>query len=391
MLTPADIHAFASRRYREVLAAAVTGDQLFPLPIPLGAWPSEDLQALKTAGAALRAIAKEATGHGPTITWTERNTRRFGLQPIPERLEFSTLPDYLRFHGKEKEHARFIEHVTATRTQVPALVPWIVQYPQRLVDKFPVWDDVLLVCRHFLEHPLPNCYPREIRLPIGTKLIESERALLRQLLDFILSPACRRESDDFHQRFGLKVDEAAIRCRWLGTPPADAPVLLSDFSAPVSVLAAQPFIPSGVVIVENKTTFLTLPVFLPGWLSVLGSGNSVLVCSALPWLAARPLIYWGDIDPAGFQILARLRQRWPHVESVMMDRATFNAHRPWLRPAAAMPENFTGQLTAIEAELYADVTRRGEGLEQERILQTWVDAAFDRLRATYAGTLTPVR
>lgn len=383
MLTPADIQAFARRRYREVLAAAVTGDNLFPLPIPLGAWPTEDLQELKNAGTALRRIARDATGHGPTIIWTERNTRRFGLQEVPERLEFSTRDDYLQFIEKDAEYSEFLGHVAATREQVPALLPWVTQYPHRLIEKFTVWPHLLLVCQHFIDRPLPNCYPREIRLPISTKLIETERALLRQLLDHLLPATNRTDSEDFHQRFGLRTDEASIRCRWQGTPPVDAPVILSDFSAPVSVLGAQRFAPAGVIVVENKTTFLTLPPFLPGWLSLLGNGNSVVVCSNLPWLANRPFIYWGDIDPAGFQILARLRRHWPQVESVLMDQPTLETHAAWLRPAAAMPENFTGQLTADETALYASVVHQGKGLEQERILQTWVDSAFEQLRSRH--------
>jgi len=102
--------------------------------------------------------------------------------------------------------------------------------------------------------------------------------------------------------------------RWLGEPPQNAPVRLADFSAPFSVLAEEAFAPRGVVVVENKTTFLPLPAVLPGWLAILGNGNSVLICRHLPWLAQCPLLYWGDIDPAGMQILARLRLAPPrHV------------------------------------------------------------------------------
>lgn len=381
MQTPAEIKAFAERRYREVLSAHVEGTASFPLPIPLGSWPADDLQEMKTAGDALRAVGKNATGHGPTIFWTERNTRRFGVQEVPDRLEFTTQDDFLRFLKKEAEFARFTEATAATRELVPALVPWISRYPHRVIEKLPVWRDVLLVCAHFTRNPLPGCYPREIRLPISTKLIESERPLLRLLLDEVLPETARRVSDDFHERFGLRIDEAAIRLRWLGAPPVGEPVRLSDFSAPVAVLAAETFAPAGVIVVENKTTFLTLPTILPGWLSILGNGNSVVICKRLPWLAGRPLIYWGDIDPAGLQILARLREHWPQTESVMMDRATLDAHRDWLRTSGVVAENFAGSLNDAESRLYSEILPTGKGLEQERVLQSWVDAVFEGLRA----------
>jgi hypothetical protein len=381
--TPAEIKAFAERRYRDVLSAHVNGAASFPLPIPLGAWPADDLQEMKSAGDALRAVSKNTTGCGPTIFWTERNTRRFGLQEIPERLEFTRQEDLLRFLKKEAEFARFAEATADTRELVPTLVSWIGRYPHRVIEKLPVWRDVLLVCAHFIRSPLPGCYPREIRLPISTKLIETERPLLRLLLDEVLPETARRDAEDFYERFGLRVDEAAISLRWLGTPPVGAPVRLADFSAPVVTLAAESFAPAGIIVVENKTTLLTLPPILPGWLAILGSGNSVVICKNLPWLASRPLLNWGDIDPAGLQILSRLRQYWPRTESVMMDHPTLDAHHIWLRTAGVVTERFSGTLTDSEARLYSEILETGKGLEQERVLQTWVDAMFEKLRARF--------
>lgn len=386
MQTPAEIKAFAERRYRDVLSAHVNGTGSFPLPIPLGSWPTDDLQEMKSAGGALRKISKDATGYGPTIFWTERNTRRFGIQEVPERLEFTTQEDFLRFLNKEAEFTRFAEATATTRTLVPSLVSWISRYPHRVIEKLPVWPDVLLVCAEFIRNPLPGCYPREIRLPISTKLIETERPLLRLLLDEVLSESARRDAEDFYERFGLRIDEATIRLRWLGAPPVDAPVRLADFSASVVTLAAESFAPAGIIVVENKTTFLTLPPILPGWLAILGSGNSVVICKNLPWLANRPVLYWGDIDPAGLQILSRLRQHWSQTESVMMDRATMNAHHFWLCTAGLVTERFSGCLTEDEASLYSDILQKGKGLEQERVLQSWVDAKFEELRARFLAS-----
>lgn len=383
MQTPAEIKAFAERRYRDVLSAHVNGTASFPLPIPLGSWPVDDLQEMKSAGGALRKISKDATGYGPTIFWTERNTRRFGIQEVPERLEFTTQDDFLRFLKKEAEFTRFAEATATTRTLVPSLVSWISRYPHRVIEKLPVWRDVLLVCAKFVRSPLPGCYPREIRLPISTKLIETERPLLRLLLDEVLPETARRDAEDFYERFGLRIDEAAIRLRWLGAPPVGAPVRLADFSASVVTLAAESFAPAGIIVVENKTTFLTLPPILPGWLAILGNGNSVVICKNLPWLANRPILYWGDIDPAGLQILSRLRQHWSQTESVMMDQATMNAHHIWLRTAGVVTERFSGSLTEDEASLYSDILQTGKGLEQERVLQSWVDAKFEELRARF--------
>ncbi|MDD2762993.1 MAG: DUF3322 domain-containing protein [Opitutaceae bacterium] len=375
MLTPADITAFAQRRYRDFLRAVATDEVFFPLRVPLGEWPTDDFAVLKDGAKALRGIEKARRGSGLRIEWTPCNTRRFGEQLIPTGVTFETEEDFVRFLGRTEEVAKFRVNLAETRAQIPALAGWVARHPHRVVEKCAIWQDLLLVCAYFQYHPRPGCYPREIRLPIDTKFIETQQPTLRQLLDEILPADARTEDEEFHLRFGLRIDETPVRVRWLGLPPSDAAVLLADFTSPLSVLAAANLTPTGIVVVENKTTFLTLPRNRPGWLALLGNGNSVVVCGALPWLRGRPLLYWGDIDPAGFQILARLRTLWPQTCSILMDAATLHAHETWWSKPGLVPDAFPETLTPEERSLYEQVRDHGIRLEQERILQTWVDAA----------------
>lgn len=374
MLTPADIEAFAHRRYREFLQAIARNESFFPLRVPLGSWPTDDFAAIKDGAEALRAIERTQRGFGPRIDWSPRNNRRFGEQLVPTAVAFETETDYVLFVGRADEVAAFRANLEAMRMQLPALAAWVARYPQRVVEKATVWPELLQVCAYFQRHPLPGCYPREIRLPIDTKFIESQQSILRQLLDEILPPDGRIDDEDFFRRFGLKVDEVGVRARWLGSPPENAAVSLADFTAPLNVLATMNLAPAGIIVVENKTTFLTLPPRPHGWLAVWGNGNSVVVCGTLPWLRMRPLYYWGDVDPAGFQILARLRALLPQTRSILMDVATLNAHELWWSKPGLVPETFPPTLTPEERWLYEHVRDRKIRLEQERILQTWVDS-----------------
>ena len=376
MLTLVEIAAFANRRYREVLSAIADGKTLFPLRVPLGGWPTDDLVALQQGRSALAGIAKDEARSGPTIIWTETNTRRFGAQPVPASVAFDSEEDFVGYLSKQTEVAAFRENLARTRAELPALLPWISRFPHRVIEKGDVWPELLRVCDWFLEHPYPTCYPREVRLPLDTKFIENQRGILRQLLDEVLPASARKESEEFHERFGLKLDEVHIRARWLGSASPGSPVTLSDFSAPLSVLAETALAPLGVVVVENKTTFLTLPKVLPGWLALWGNGNSVTVCGTLPWLRGRRLLYWGDIDAAGLQILARLRTQWPQTRSILMDQATLYAHERWWVKSGAVAERFAGELTAEEWQVYDQIKERSIRLEQERILQSWVDGVM---------------
>ncbi len=78
--------------------------------------------------------------------------------------------------------------------------------------------------------------------------------------------------------------------------------------------------------VENEITYLAFP--LPGdAIVIFGGGYAVDVLEPLGWLTGLDLIYWGDIDTHGFAILNRLRHRFGHARSMLMDRATLLAHR----------------------------------------------------------------
>ena len=67
----------------------------------------------------------------------------------------------------------------------------------------------------------------------------------------------------------------------------------------------------------------------------------------------------------------------------MMDRATLDAHQIWLRTAGVVTERFSGSQTGDETRLYSDILETGKGLEQERVVQSWVDAKFEELRARF--------
>ena len=88
------------------------------------------------------------------------------------------------------------------------------------------------------------------------------------------------------------------------------------------------------------------------------------------------VIYWGDIDTYGLEILAHLRAVLPQVESVMMNQATLEHYR-----ALTVPENrqasgtYLEHLTHEERDVF-EALKADElanlRLEQERI--PWSDA-----------------
>ena len=174
----------------------------------------------------------------------------------------------------------------------------------------------------------------------------------------------------FAERYGLRTEPALIRFRLLD--PAIDLHGMTDISLPAEEFARLALPVSRVFVTENRINGLAMPE-CPASLVIFGLGYGVDRLSDIPWLADRPLWYWGDIDTHGFGILDRLRRVLPHARSLMMDRDTLLAHRDlWVsEPAEHRYLGEPDHLTSPERALFDDLRedRLGERvrLEQERI------------------------
>lgn len=94
-------------------------------------------------------------------------------------------------------------------------------------------------------------------------------------------------------------------------------------SATIGDNVALPYAPQTVVISENKDTALWFPP-TPGAVSIEGDGAAVAAIAALDWVrAARRVVYWGDMDLDGLEILNQLRSTGLEVRSMLMDVPTY--------------------------------------------------------------------
>jgi hypothetical protein len=139
-----------------------------------------------------------------------------------------------------------------------------------------------------------------------------------------------------------------------------------------------PYVPAVVVISENKDTAVAFPQ-VPAGVAVEGGGFGGGTAAAMNWLTGAPvLVYWGDIDAAGFEILDGFRAAGVRVASMLMDMATFEAYEQFgtnldRRGTPIEPGNRRdlAHLTEAERAMYRALTdpawSRHRRLEQERI------------------------
>lgn len=174
-------------------------------------------------------------------------------------------------------------------------------------------------------------------------------------------------ADTFEQRFGLPLHEVQVPIRLLDDQLRKRYGLaITELTLPHSQCAALPLKGQHCIITENKMTFLTLPP-LPDTFAILGGGFKVGSLVSLPWLSECPVIYWGDLDAHGFQILSQLRAVFPHVISLMMEKETLQTFAEFCVPETPYTVRSLPYLVADEHELFLHLAQNTIRLEQERI------------------------
>lgn len=367
MITPAEIKQRAERQYLAFLQGWLRGEPFAPLAFPAGK-PSTEFASLRAEVQRLQAEEKIATRPGYRIEWQTLHKRSLSTQTLPVRVVLDAPEDLLTLCEKEAEFAHFRQDVALMRTLVPQLEGWVERFPRKLIEQHDSWPGLLAVCRYFQEHPRPGLYIRELPISVHTKFVEQRQGILRELLDFILpTDTIAFDAPTFQQRYGLREEETLVHIRFLDDQlRARYALPLNELCVPCSQLAGLDFSGQICVMTENKMTFLTLPP-LPNTIAILGGGFKVGSLAALSWLRDCPIIYWGDLDAQGFQILSQLRSIFPHVISLMMDEATLAAFAEFCVSGTPCRVRLLPHLTAEEHALFLRLAQEEHRLEQERI------------------------
>ena len=398
MISPRELGKKALRPWSDgrFLKSWLAGESLFPMEIPLappsGRAISQNFAEVRKWIREIEAAGRQKSGAGYRVVYRSVNHRQLGPQQIPARICFDTDADWLGYIGKKGEFKGFRAVAEKTRTELPALIPFLKEKPMAALARAEDWDKFLSVCNRFAGHPRPDLYIRQLDIPgVDTKFIEQNKKILSELLDRVLDERIVDGSikglsgHGFERRFGLKYDAPLVRFRLLD--PALAVNGFTDLTLPVADFAQRNFGAGAVFVTENKINGLSFPP-VDSAMVIFGLGYGIEILAEIAWLAGKRIIYWGDIDTHGFAILSRVRGYFPQTESLLMDRDTLMAHRD-LWGQEEEKKRFLGELAhltgpeqALFNDLKADCYGPAVRLEQERI-------GFSRLKAallTIPGT-----
>ncbi|MBK8009946.1 MAG: hypothetical protein IPK13_01245 [Deltaproteobacteria bacterium] len=400
--TPGHIKAQVQRAWDrgQILSAHFTGEPLFPMRLALRKPKRHALaERFDEVRAWIRLLdegSRAHRGHGYDIQWTEFTHRQLGRNRVPEGLVIPTQDDALQLIGKRRSMARFDALAALTMRRLPELRERIARKPLQLLDDDNAWPRIIDVVAWMHANPHPGIYVRQLSLPgIDTKFIEAHRTVITALLD-ALNPAIdaptANSKRSFEQRFGFRSKPVLARFRCLD--PNATLGGLTDITAPIAELAQHPPPGRSVFITENDINGLAFPP-VEDALVIFGLGYGVDALAELTWLAARRIVYWGDIDTHGFVMLDRLRAAFPHAESLLMDRATLLAHRDqWVEedvPHKGPLTRLTGEELTLYEALVADEFGQRVRLEQERIAFDALDLWLRSNAATEPGLDSTMR
>jgi hypothetical protein len=202
------------------------------------------------------------------------------------------------------------------------------------------------------------------------------------LLDTLIAVHINNDESDFEKRFNLKYREELIRIRILDEQLAKKLFFgVTDFSIPISQFVSLNIPCKRVFVLENHTNFtnfsnifnfLTLP-HLADSMAIFGKGFQIGLLKNAQWLSDKQIVYWGDIDAHGFQILSQIRGYFPQTRSCMMDFETFHEFQDLAVPGTDTTVTELANLTHDEHQLFThllDIRERNR-LEQEKIPQSY--------------------
>ncbi len=380
MISPNEIKAKAGRKYLSFLQSMIEEKPFNRLVIRGDkSYTKSSLPDFEKEILLIISQSKEKKDFGYTLNFQKVKTKYLGTQDLPTTIYFDTEKDLLKYLGKEKEAELFKMNYEKIISTFPKLKDWIIQNPSKVIQNQNDWEGILKVCSFFKENPKPNLYVRELPINVHTKFVEKNQGIIKDLLDVLISEFINTHEKYFEKRFNLKFSEPLVRFKILDKEISNNFFSeLDDIAIPVNQFEKLNLPLQKVIVVENKTTLyttLTLPKMNKA-IAIFGSGYSVYNLKNVDWFTNLELLYWGDIDVQGFEILSQFRGYFPQTKSVLMDKATFDK---FFENDLGTSTKITTQLnlTDSEQELYYILKTNNWRLEQEKIPFNYVNKYFD--------------
>lgn len=376
--SPLELHAAVARRLARTWSESITSETLqqnsiaaegtpWPHNVPVGTPDSRSLRAdfgsIIDQVAELRSWAEE---HSLQLLDRSRYVGSI-IHSIPSHAVVPNIDVAAQLSGRE--WVARLERGRARAREIARRFP-VLERPQsflRAADPLSDADFELLLeaGRWFTDHSAEGLTPRQVPLEgFHAKWLNTRQSLVAALATRESLSLAPNHPARIHFTY---IDPGHLRS---GGRRHDSATVGDRF---------QPaYKPRVILISENKDTAINFPTVRDG-ISVEGVGRGGSTIASFDWIMNADLIlYWGDIDADGFEILDGFRAAGLRARSILMDKSTYDRWHRFGASTDARGIALTGRvarktphLTAEERELYLHVcdpelegVRR---IEQERI------------------------
>lgn len=321
MKTPAALISDIQRRLGSQWHLHLAGNgQAFPHAFPLGRPSAADLRANYAAVHARTVDWQDwARRHGVELVYENRVAKGGTTQVVPTHVRVETIEQAAKVVAGDwpQRLSRGRARLRVLADRQPAIAD--IEKVLRLVDAYSDVDFQLLltVADWFVADParaVLGVTPRQVPIPgVHAKWLQNHRAgvlALAGLSQLELLPA-------HPQRIHFTYLDPAYRA---------SGARLHD-SATIGDAFAPAYQPEVVLISENKDTAIHFPE-LGGAISVEGVGRGGKTPAAFNWLRQAPVVvYWGDIDKDGYEILDGYRADFDRdIDSMLMDTEAYETY-----------------------------------------------------------------
>lgn len=367
--TPEEVTDYIRRRLNRHWHTDLTGDtEAFPHRVNLGHPTRQELEGDWSRFHDQSVRWREwASAVGATLATKERTVHRT-RQALPEHLTVPDLDTAATISGDEwvQRLVRNRERLTTLSGRFPHIE---AATAMRVTDKYTDddFDTLLRTADWFNDNPgaAEGLTPRMVPLPgVHAKWLQDHRTGIATLTGVTIKDLIRHPPrihftylDPTHRASGARTHDSAT---------------VGDAFTP----AYQPRV---VLISENKDTAINFPA-LDHAIAIEGGGRGGKTAAAFSWIRDAPtVIYWGDIDKDGFEILNGYRDDFDrNIPAILMDADTYGTYEPFgthldrhgNRIGPSNPRD-TPRLNGDERSLYeALLDPRHTGhrrIEQERI------------------------
>lgn len=375
MITPKELLTKTEKSFFKIVSAQLRGEESFPWIIPSNKQiEGNNYSEWKNDLVPLHQHSKAIKSKGYSVEWKEKNING-SRQSVPARIYFESFNDFLYFIGRENDYKKINNSRQLLLDKFPSLIDWANCNPSILLDYFEKWIDVIKVCEYFLSHPPPHSfYIRELPIEVHSKFIEQNVSILKKLLDILLPEAWKNPKEtEFGSRYFLQKAHVYTQIRILDDSLKSV-LGYDECSLSLEDAAWLKWLPEKVFIIENKTCFLTFPK-MKNAVAIFGEGFKSRVSRHIPWLGQTDLYCWFDLDAAGFEMLNMIRQVYPKVKSLLMNKDTYFQFEKFSHEVRQKPKQLFF-LTNDEHEMYEFLVSQNKRLEQEHISHSYVCSAM---------------